>query len=112
LAQPADLQCVPLIVGGPSPGVPAVEVGTEEKELQHQQAVELDLEEDDGKQTDVDKAEQGVDGLLLTGKPDAGQAKQGADGFNPRHGVTAAQRYGHQGVIDAEPLEYAHFRFL
>ena len=82
-AEPADLQGIPLIVGRAGPGVPAVDVGAEEEQLQHQESVELDLEEDDGKQADVDQAKQVVDGFLLTGEPDTGQTKQGADGFNP-----------------------------
>ncbi len=53
------------------------------KHLQQQAGVQLDLEEDSGKQRDVNQTKQVVDDLLFAGKPDAQQAKHCAYGFNP-----------------------------
>lgn len=51
-------------------GVPAIDIGREEEQLQKQAGVELDLEEDDRKQRDVYQPERIVTDLLKAGQPD------------------------------------------
>ena len=68
--QPADLQLRLLLTVLPRPGVPAIDIGREEEQLQKQAGVELDLEEDDRKQRDVYQPERIVTDLLKAGQPD------------------------------------------
>ncbi|MNE94761.1 hypothetical protein D3C80_1927670 [compost metagenome] len=67
----------------PGPCVPAVDIRGEEKELQQQAGIELDLEKDNREQRDVNQAERVVADLLQTCEPNAEQPRQGADSFNP-----------------------------
>ena len=71
--QPADLQLRLLLTVLPRPGVPAIDIGREEEQLQKQAGVELDLEEDDRKQRDVYQPERIVTDLLKAGQPDTGK---------------------------------------
>jgi hypothetical protein len=57
----------------PRPGIPAVNIGGKEEQLQKQAGVQLDLEEDNGKQRDVDQPECIVADLLQARQPDTQQ---------------------------------------
>jgi hypothetical protein len=77
------LQLCLLLAVLPRPGIPAVDIGHEEKELQQQARVQLNLKEDDGKKRNVYQPKRVVNDLLQTGQPDAEQTRNRAYRFNP-----------------------------
>ncbi|CSA55761.1 Uncharacterised protein [Vibrio cholerae] len=90
-AHPTHDERIPLGIGT-SPRIPAINVGAEEKQLEQQDAIQLDLIENHRKQRDINQAKQVVNGFFLARKPDTQQTKQRSYRFNPRHGISATDR--------------------
>ena len=72
-----------MAAGLPGPGVPAINVGGKEKDLQQQAGIELNLKENNGKQGDVDQPKRIVADLFQTRQPDTQQPGKRADRLDP-----------------------------
>ena len=94
-----------MLVSLPGPGIPAVDVGGKEENLQQQACIELDLKEDNRKQRDVYQAEEVIAYFLKTRQTNTQQPGDRPHSFDPRQIVTAsADRNMYQNVLRAKKV--------
>ncbi len=72
-----------MLVGLPGPGIPAVDVGGKEENLQQQAGVELDLKEDNRKQRDVYQTKEVIADFLKARKANTQQPCYRPHGLDP-----------------------------
>ena len=95
-----------MLVSLPGPGIPAVDVGGKEENLQQQACIELDLKEDNRKQRDVYQAEEVIADFLKARQANTQQPGDRPHSFDPRQIVTAsANRNMYQNVLRAKKVD-------